>query len=83
MSIGSKLSNRGLHADGLVFLLAGVEIYPDAKYAYYTHYLAAAALKELSRPDTAADHCREALRLNPDFAPASLLLEDLTGELTD
>jgi glyoxylase-like metal-dependent hydrolase (beta-lactamase superfamily II) len=83
MSIGSKLSNRGLYDDSVVFLLGSIDIYPDAKYGFYTHYLAAKNYQELSRPDLAIKHCRESLRLNPAFAGASDLLEELSGEQSD
>jgi tetratricopeptide (TPR) repeat protein len=83
MSIGSKLSNRGLYADSIDFLLASVDIYPDAKYGFYSHYLAAKSFQKLSRLDLAATHCRESLRLKPDFAAASRLLEELSKDSSE
>jgi glyoxylase-like metal-dependent hydrolase (beta-lactamase superfamily II) len=83
MSIGSKLYTRGLYDDSIEFLLGSVDIYPNAKYGYYTHYLAAKNFQRLSRPDLAAKHCRESLRLKPDFEEASRLMEELSRETSD
>jgi tetratricopeptide (TPR) repeat protein len=83
MSIGSKLYNRGLYKDSTEFLLGSVDIYPDAKFGYYVHFLAAKSFKKQSRPDMAVKHCRESLRLNPDFAEASRLMEELSGALSE
>jgi glyoxylase-like metal-dependent hydrolase (beta-lactamase superfamily II) len=77
-SIGSKLSNRDLSSDSIEFLLGSVEIYPDAKYGYYTHYLAAENFRKISRPELATKHCRESLRLKPDFEAAARLMEELS-----
>jgi glyoxylase-like metal-dependent hydrolase (beta-lactamase superfamily II) len=83
MSIGSKLSSRGLFNDSIEFLLGSLDIYPDAEYGFYTHYLVARAYQKTSRPDLAARHCRESLRLNPEFSRASELLEELAGAVTE
>jgi cyclase len=83
MIIGSKLSNRGLYDDSVEFLLGSLEIYPNSEYGYYTHYLAAKDFQRLSRPDLAAEHCRESLRLKPDFEDASMLMEELSREISD
>jgi cyclase len=83
MSIGSKLFTRGLYNDSIEFLLGSLEIYPNAKYGYYTHYLAAKNFQKLSRPDLAAEHCRESLRLKPDFEEASTLMEELSQKIPD
>jgi len=83
MSIGSKLLNRGLYSDSIEFLLGSLEIYPEAEYGYFTHYLAARSLQELSRPELAADHCRESLRLKPDFEAGARLMEELSREISD
>jgi tetratricopeptide (TPR) repeat protein len=79
MGIGSKLYSRGLYEDSLEFLDGSLETYPDAESGFYTHFLAAKALQQLSRPDIAAEHCRESLRLNPNFEQAEALLEKLSG----
>jgi tetratricopeptide (TPR) repeat protein len=83
MSIGSKLSNRDLSSDSIEFLLGSVEIYPDAEYGYYTHYLAAENFQKLSRPELATKHCRESLRLKPDFEAAARLMEELSREISE
>jgi len=83
MSIGSKLYSRGLYNDAIEFLLGCLDIYPDAEYGYYTHYLAARSFQKLSRPEMATEHCRQSLSLNPDFAQASGLLEELSGSLDE
>ncbi len=80
IGIGSRLYARGLYDDADEFLLGCLDLYPEAEYAYYTHYLAAQCLHELDRPEEAIEHCRESLRINPDFGAASGLLEELTGE---
>ena len=80
MSIGSKLYNRGLYEDSAEFLLGCSGIYPEAKYGYYIQFLAAKNFQKQSRPDLATKHCRESLRLKPDFAQASTLLEELLGQ---
>ena len=79
MSIGSKLYSRGLYHDSVEFLDGSLETYPDAEYGFYTHFLAAKASQKLSRFDMAAEHCRESLRLNPDFAQAASLMEELSA----
>ena len=78
MIIGSKLYTRGLYNDSIEFLLGSLDIYPNAQYGYYTHYLAAKNFQKLSRPDLAAEHCRASLRLEPDFEEASTLMEELS-----
>jgi len=83
MSIGSKLYTRGLYSDSIEFLLGSLDIYFDARYGYYTHYLAAKDFQKLSRPDLAAEHCRESLRLKPDFEEASMLMEELSRETSN
>jgi glyoxylase-like metal-dependent hydrolase (beta-lactamase superfamily II) len=81
LSIGSKLYDRGLYDDSIAFLRGSIEIYPEAEYGYYTHYLAAKAFQRQSNPDLAARHCRESLRLNPEFTAASRLLAELAAEI--
>ncbi len=80
LGIGSKLYSRGLYEDACEFLLGCIDLYPGAEYAYYTHYLTADCFQELDRPKKAIEHCRESLRINPDFAAAASLLEELSGE---
>ena len=80
MSIGSKLYSRGLYDDAIEFLVGCLDIYPDAEYGYYTHYLAARSFQKLSRLDMATKHCRKSLSLNPDFSAASQMLEELNVE---
>jgi glyoxylase-like metal-dependent hydrolase (beta-lactamase superfamily II) len=83
LSIGSKLYGRELYGDAAEFLLGSVEQYPDSEYGYYTHYLLANCYQELGRFDSAVEHCRESLRLNPDFEGASSLLSELTGDSSE
>lgn len=80
LGIGSRLYTRGLYEDANEFLLGCIDLYPEAEYAYYTHYLAAKCFQEMGRPKKAVEHCRESLRINPDFAAASSFLEELSGE---
>jgi tetratricopeptide (TPR) repeat protein len=83
MSIGSKLLSRGLYEDSLEFLDGSLETYPDAEYGFYTHFLAAKASQKLSRPEVAAEHCRESLLLKPDFAQAASLMEELSASAAE
>ena len=83
MSIGSKLYSRGLYDDSIDFLLGSIDTYPDSEFNYYTHYVAARSFQKQARLDKAAEHCRESLKLNADFAGASSLMEELTGEISE
>jgi glyoxylase-like metal-dependent hydrolase (beta-lactamase superfamily II) len=80
MSIGGKLFARGLYADSIEFLQGSLELYPDSEYGYYTHYLAAKSLENLTLHDQAINHCRESVRLKPDFAAAADLMTKLSDE---
>ncbi len=80
MSIGSKLYSRELYADAGVFLEGCVELYPEAEYGYYTHYLAAKAFEKEGQKEQALGHCRESVRLNSEFARASEFLKELAGD---
>jgi glyoxylase-like metal-dependent hydrolase (beta-lactamase superfamily II) len=77
MSIGAKLYTREMYDDALVFLLACLELYPEAEYAYYTHYLAARSYQKLDDSGKATEHGRESIRLNPEFTGAAALIEEL------
>ena len=79
LSIGSKLYGRELYEDAGPFLLGCLDLYPEGEYAYYTHYLLAKNLQKQDRLAEAAEHCRESLKINPDFTGASSLLEELSG----
>lgn len=79
LSIGSILQSRGKPEDALLFLRASTEVYPESDYGYYTHYLAALALHDLSHNEQAALELRESLRLNSSFQRA----EDLLNELSE
>jgi glyoxylase-like metal-dependent hydrolase (beta-lactamase superfamily II) len=80
LRIGSRLCTRGLYEDASEFLLGCIDLYPDAEYTYYSHYLTAQCFHELDRQENAIEHCRESLRINPDFDGASAFLEELSGE---
>ncbi len=80
LSIGMNLYGREIHDDAAEFLLGSVDLYPESEYRYYTHYLLARCYQALDQPEDAIGHCREALRHNSDFAGASSLLSELTGE---
>jgi len=79
LSIGSKLYENERYEDALTFLMGSTETYPQAKYAYYTHYLAARSLQKLGRSEEAITQVRESVRLNADFQDATGLLDELTG----
>ncbi|MCP4897685.1 MAG: tetratricopeptide repeat protein [bacterium] len=80
MSIGGKLYSRGIYEDSVDFFQGALELYPDAEYGYYTHYLAAMSYEKLGRLDEALSHCQESIRLKPDFAAASELMTKLEVE---
>jgi len=77
LMIGAQLFARRMYADANEFLAASAEMYPGNEYAYYAYYLAARCCRELGRTADAADHCRSALALRPEFAPAAQLLEEI------
>jgi len=79
LGAGMKLAGRGLHDDAVVFLAADRDIHPTGKYAYYTEYLLARSLHAIGRTDEAVAHCRESLTIQPGFAGAEELLNELTG----
>lgn len=79
LGIGSKLYARGHYADSFVFLTGSQEIYPESKYAYYTHYLAAKDLQNLGRNEEALIQARESVRLKGDFNEAKSLLDELSA----
>jgi glyoxylase-like metal-dependent hydrolase (beta-lactamase superfamily II) len=83
MSIGSNLYVREMYDDAVVFLLGCLDVYPEAEYAYYTQYLVARSYQKQDRIDKATEHCEESVRLNPDFASAADLMEELTGKSKD
>jgi len=78
MSIGSKLYANERYEDAVTFLKGSAEVYPQAEYGYYTHYLAAKSLQKLDRTEEAITKIREAVRLNGDFEDAAGLLDELT-----
>jgi glyoxylase-like metal-dependent hydrolase (beta-lactamase superfamily II) len=80
MGIGSKLYAKGNYDDAVVFLLGSTELYPESKYGYYAHYLAASGLQKLSRTEEAIAQGRESVRLNGEFESAVNLLAELTAE---
>jgi len=83
LSIGAKLYGSDHFDDACAFLLGSNEIYPEAQYRYYTHYVLARSYQALERPEDAREHCRLSLRLNPDFAAASRFMEELEGGVDD
>ena len=81
LSIGSKLFFRGLFADSCEFLLGFIELYPESKYLYYSHYRAARGFHKLGQPGEAMRHCRESISSNPEFESASEFLQELSGNV--
>jgi glyoxylase-like metal-dependent hydrolase (beta-lactamase superfamily II) len=79
MSIGSKLYSRGLYADAVPFLLGCADIYPDTEYGYYIHYLAARSFQKLGELEQATEHCRLSRKLDPGFAGATKLWNELAA----
>jgi tetratricopeptide (TPR) repeat protein len=76
-TIGATLlNNNDLHS-ALWFLDASIEDYPDSRYSYYTYYQLAKTHKALGDRELAAQYCEKALELNPDYGPASVLLQEL------
>jgi cyclase len=78
LSIGLKLYTRELYGDACEFLLGCTGLYPEAEYAYYSHFVLAKGFHKLEQSDKAVLHCRESVRLNPDFSEAVEFLEELT-----
>ena len=74
---------KGFYLDSVEFLQGSLDIYPEAAYSYYTHYLMARSLEQLGEHESAAAHCRDSLALNPDFPQASRLLEKIDQEATE
>jgi len=83
LNIGFKLFGRGLYEDAAAFLKGSAELYPDAEYGFYTHYVLGKCYQQLGRLDEALEHARESTRLNPDFVGASAFVSELTGEPSD
>jgi glyoxylase-like metal-dependent hydrolase (beta-lactamase superfamily II) len=77
LAIGSQLIDTRKYADAVIFLQGSRETYPDSEYAYYTHYLAARALRELDRLDEAAAQANLSLQFNEEFEAAAELLAEL------
>jgi hypothetical protein len=59
---------------------ATVDLYPEAKYGYYTQYLVAKSYQKQNNIEKVTAHCEESVRLNPDFPRAAELMEELTGK---
>jgi glyoxylase-like metal-dependent hydrolase (beta-lactamase superfamily II) len=78
--IGDKLLNNDHVRDAVVFLEGSLKAYPDSKYGYYTNYLLASAHERLGDRELARVYCERALELNPEFAAANALLEELKAE---
>lgn len=76
--IGDKLLKKQQARPAVSFLEASLREYPDSRYGYYTNFRLAQAHESLGETGPAADYCRKALELNPEFEPAALLLEELT-----
>lgn len=83
LGVGSKLYAREMYDDARVFLQACADLYPGARYAYYTQYLLAQSCRALGDVLAARDHCRESVRLAPDFAAAADLMQELEGTPAD
>jgi glyoxylase-like metal-dependent hydrolase (beta-lactamase superfamily II) len=75
--IGNKLLGNDHAAAAVTFLEASLSEYPDSRYGYYTNYYLAKALERLGERARAVPYCERALELNPEFAAAAALLEEL------
>jgi glyoxylase-like metal-dependent hydrolase (beta-lactamase superfamily II) len=75
--IGNKLLARDHVENAVKFLAASLEEYPDSPYSYYTAYKLGAAYKDLGDTEQARRYGERSLELNPEFAAASALLEEL------
>lgn len=78
LGAGSGLASRGLHADAAVFLTSNLTIHPDAKYAWYGHYLAAESLEAQERTAEALTHYEACVAIKPDFKAAAEKVAELT-----
>ncbi len=79
LGIGSRLVSRELYGDASPFLRGSLREYPEARLAYYAHYLLAESLHELGKDEEALEHCNRALALQPDFAEAQTLKDEIQG----
>lgn len=77
LGIGDTLYRKHYLQDAILFFQASLEEYPEGKYNYYIHYELAEAHRQLGDKKLALEHCKKALELNPDFAEAKTLLEEL------
>ncbi|UCC84670.1 MAG: MBL fold metallo-hydrolase [Gemmatimonadota bacterium] len=75
--IGNKLLARDHVENAVKFLAASLEEYPDSPYSYYTAYKLGAAYKSLGDKEQARRYGERSLELNPEFAAARALLEEL------
>jgi glyoxylase-like metal-dependent hydrolase (beta-lactamase superfamily II) len=75
--IGIKFLGKGEHENALKFLELNLAEYEEGDYGYYTNYEAAVCYKELGNKELAIQHCEKSLELNPDFAGAATMLEEL------
>jgi len=82
LSIGSKLFHREMYEDAIVFFRGFTDLYPDADYVYYGHYLAARGYQKLNQMEKAEAACRLSLEHNSDFESASDLLKTLSDDVS-
>ena len=75
--IGDKMLDKHRIPDAIRFLEVNLAQYPDGEYAFYGHYDLARAYQEQADKESAVRHCKKAVEMNPDFARASELLEEL------
>lgn len=75
--IGNKLLAKDHVEDAAKFLDASLEEYPDSQYSYYVAYELGVAYKRLGDNERARWYCEKSLELNPGFAAAVALLEEL------
>ncbi|UCC73725.1 MAG: tetratricopeptide repeat protein [Gemmatimonadota bacterium] len=75
--IGNKLLANDHIQDAVKFLDASLEEYPESPYNYYANYKLAEAYYRLNDRERAARYCEKSLELNPEFAAAIALLEEL------
>lgn len=77
LNIGDILYKKKHLQGAVLFLEASLEEYPDGKYNYYICYKLADANRQLGDKGLALRYCEQSLKLNPDFAAAKTLLEEL------
>ena len=75
--IGNKLIKKGHALAATKFLEASLKENPQSRYGYYVNFRLAQAQNELGEKAAAVQSCTKALELEPEFEPATRLLEEL------